>query len=260
MKIIRPEYEILTDISDNAIVELQRIEKAARVCYKSEDKITEDGVSAMNLVKSLIDRGHEAMLEHSDLSVKFIVDRGFSHEMVRHRLCSFAQESTRWCNYSGNKFDGQLTFVMPLEFNSWFMRNADLDTYSVFLNEIKDHFWRAIENHRILKDLKVPVGFLRWAYTMYTCEEQYMEMIKSGCTPQLARSVLPTSVKTELVVTANYREWRNIFKLRTANDAHPDMRMLMKDLLKDISRKIPVVFDDIANSIDWDYEYRKEEE
>ena len=112
MKIIKPYYEILTSI--DGIKELQQIEVAARVCYKSEEYIKENGESAKKLVAMLIKSGHEAMLEHSQLSVKFIVDRGVSHEIVRHRLFSFAQESQRYCNYGGAKFDANITFIIIL--------------------------------------------------------------------------------------------------------------------------------------------------
>ena len=104
MKTLKAGYEILTPISENGLAELQHIERIGRVCYKSEGKITQDGESAKKFVKMLIDRGHEAMLEHSTLSVKFTVDRGVSHEIVRHRIASFAQESTRYVNYSLDKF------------------------------------------------------------------------------------------------------------------------------------------------------------
>ena len=116
MRIIQPSYEILTEISEGGIKELQLIEKIGRVCYKSEDKITEDGESAKKFVQMLIGRGHEAMIEHSTLSVKFTVDRGVSHELVRHRIASFAQESTRYCNYSKDKFDNGITFIKPFFF------------------------------------------------------------------------------------------------------------------------------------------------
>ena len=229
MKIILPSFEILTPISDNGVLELQRIERAARTCYKSEGKITEDGESARKMVKMLLDKGHEAMMEHSDLSVKFITDRGVSHELVRHRLCSFAQESTRWCDYSNEgKFEGGLTFVLPHEF--------DIPDVEAWFNgeEMQG---------------ELPKGFILWFRTMKRAEEMYRKMRNEGCTPQLARSVLPNSLKTEIVVTANYREWRNILKLRTAPDAHPDMRSLMNELLKELVKQIPLIFDDIP--IDW---------
>lgn len=210
MKIINAGYEILTPISKGGICELQHIEKIGRVCYKSEDKITEDGESAKNFVTMLIGRGHEAMLEHSSLSVKFIVDRGVSHELVRHRIASFAQESTRYCNYSKDKFDNGITFIKPLFF--------DEDT----------------------------AAYEEWVDAMDNAEQSYLFLVNEcGRSPQEARSVLPNSTKTEIVITANYREWRNFFKLRVAHAAHPQMREVTIPLLKDLKTRIPVIFDDL---------------
>lgn len=209
MKIIEPSYEILTEISEGGIKELQHIEKIGRVCYKSEDKITEDGESAKNFVKMLIGRGHEAMIEHSSLSVKFIVDRGVSHELVRHRIASFAQESTRYCNYSKDKFDNGITFIRPFFFEE------------------------GTQNYN------------EWVYAMGIAEQSYLQMLKDGATPQEARSVLPNSTKTEITITANYREWRNFFKLRTAKAAHPQMQEVTRPLLKELKEKLPIIFDDI---------------
>lgn len=207
MKIIKAGYEILTEISDGGIAELQHIEKIGRVCYKSEDKITEDGESAKKFVKMIIERGHEAMIEHSSLSVKFIVDRGVSHELVRHRIASFAQESTRYCNYSKDKFDNGVTFIKPLFFD----------------------------------DTK----YQRWLAAMADAESAYLDLLNSGATPQEARSVLPNSTKTEMAITANYREWRNFFKLRTTKAAHPQMREVTIPLLAELKEKLPIIFDDI---------------
>lgn len=209
MRIIKPSYEILTEISESGIKELQHIEKIGRVCYKSEDKITEDGESAKKFVKMLIGRGHEAMIEHSSLSVKFTVDRGVSHELVRHRIASFAQESTRYCNYSKDKFDNGITFIKPFFFG---------------------------ENTQNYKE---------WIYAMGIAEKSYLQMLKDGATPQEARSVLPNSTKTEITITANYREWRNFFKLRTAKVAHPQMQEVTRPLLKELKTILPVIFDDI---------------
>ena len=208
MKIINASTEILTPITGN---ELQRIEYAGRTCYKSEDKITDD--SAKKFVENLIKRGHEAMLEHSSLSVKFICDRGVSHELVRHRLASFAQESTRYCNYGQDKFGKELTFIKP-----------------IFLEEGTD-------------------SYKYWENAMADAEIYYFSMLDFGCTPQEARSVLPNSIKTEIVMTANYREWRHFFWLRAAHKtgpAHPQMEELTVPLLYEVSGLIPVVFDDIV--------------
>lgn len=205
MRIIDPGYEILTPISEGGMDELKMLEKIARVCYKSESHITEDGESAKKLVAALIRSGHEAMLEHGIISVKFTVDRGVSHEMVRHRMASFAQESTRYCNYAGDKFGNELTFIRPSFFN---------------IEEYRD-----------------------WKRTMKNIEKHYLKLIEMGAKPEEARSVLPNSLKTEIVVTANYREWRHIFALRTSPKAHPQIREVMIPLMQELRERIPVVFE-----------------
>ena len=215
MKIIKPSYEILTPISDGGIKELQHIEKIGRVCYKSEDRITDDGESAKKFVKMLISNGHEAMIEHSSLSVKFVVDRGVSHELVRHRIASFAQESTRYCNYSKDKFGNEITVILPCFFDT---------------------------GMGILSNSLV---YQEWKLACECAEERYFNLLKMGATPQQARTVLPNSLKTEITITANYREWRNFFKLRTAEASHPQMREVTIPLLKEIKTLIPIIFDDI---------------
>ena len=209
MKITKARYEILTEISKDGIEELQHIEKIARVCYKSENLITEDGESAKKMVKMLINKGHEAMIEHSMLAVKFIVDRGISHELVRHRIASFAQESTRYCNYSKDKFGKEITVIEPC-----------------FFSPLSD-------------------SYTFWKHAMESAEAHYFSLLDSGATPQEARSVLPNSTKTEITITANYREWRNFFKLRIAKAAHPQMREVTIPLLVELKKKLPIVFDDI---------------
>ena len=210
MRIVEPKYEILTDISEGGIKELQQIERVARVCYKSEDKITPDGESAKKLVVFLVKQGHEAMLEHSQLSVLFTCDRAIANELVRHRIASFAQESTRYCNYSKEKFGGELSFVKPS-----YISDGTREYYA-------------------------------WETVCVDAEAAYLCMVSDlKLRPEQARCVLPLCLKTEIVVTANYREWRNIFKLRTPVAAHPQMRELMCPLLLEVQKKIPVVFDDI---------------
>ena len=211
MKIELPSFEILTDISPFAILELEEVEKAARTCYKSEDKYEDQAASAKRLIKKLIENGHEAMLEHSTLSVKFICDRGVANELVRHRVASFAQESTRYCNYSHDRFGRSVSFIYPV----------------------------------FLCDGTAP--FKRWMKCMKEAEKGYFELINMGLKPEEARDVLPLSLKTEIVITANWREWRHILKLRTAPGAHIQMRELMCPLLKELKSRIPVVFDDIPN-------------
>ena len=233
MKIVEPKYEILTDISEGGIKELQQIERVARVCYKSEDKITPDGESAKKLVGFLVKQGHEAMLEHSQLSVLFTCDRGVANELVRHRIASFAQESTRYCNYSKEKFGGELSFIRPFYIPDGMAQQFDV---------------RSAEYHK-------------WALFRDMCEDvegDYIDLIDHGMRPEQARCVLPLCLKTEIVVTANYREWRNIFKLRTPVAAHPQMRELMCPLLKELQSKIPVVFDDIYTYWPKDDQTKKE--
>ena len=209
MQAIKAYTQIFKDFEGQKV--LQKLELVGRTCYKSEDKITED--SAAKFVAGLIKRGHEAMLEHVSITVKFVTDRGISHEIVRHRLASYAQESTRYCNYSQDKFGHELTFIIPdfLEYGS--------------------------------------EGFKLWKDEMKQVEKTYFAMLEAGHTPQEARSVLPNSLKTELVMTANLREWRAFFKLRAANStgvAHPQMLEITRPLLDDLKAMIPVVFDDIT--------------
>ena len=221
MNILKAGFEILTPISEGGIEELKHIEKIGRVCYKSEGKITEDGESAKKFVKMLINRGHEAMIEHSSLSVKFVVDRGVSHELVRHRIASFAQESTRYVNYSLEKFGNEINVIdirNGIDLDNK-MKNMDSDTISAIMGE--------------------------WCLAMEDAEKHYMKMIELGATPQIARSVLPNSTKTEITISANYREWRNFFKLRVPNTAHPQMREVTIPLLKELKRRLPIIFDDI---------------
>jgi len=215
MKLIKPYYEILTPINGEEI--LQTLEKVARTCYKSEDKITNE--SARKLVKDLISRGHAAMIEFFDITVKFVCDRGVSHELVRHRLADFAQESTRYCDYSKDKFDKQITFIIPC----WFEKYENLG----------------------YKQQDPPEDFDIWHNQMEESERAYNELIKFGWQPQQARSVLPNSLKTEINMKMNLRSWRNFFKLRTAIAAHPQMRELTRPLLDELKSKIPIIFDDI---------------
>ena len=206
MKVINASYEIMDQLDGQAI--LEKIEKIARVCYKSEDKIAEG--SAEGMVKALIKSNHQAMLEHFSFSVKFTVDRGISHEIVRHRMASFAQESTRYCNYGKS---GEVTFIKPLFFEE---DSVDMENWIGICMEV---------------------------------EKRYLQLIKNGRTPQEARAVLPTSLKTEIVMSANLREWRHFFKLRaegTTGKPHPQMLEVTVPLLKELQERIPVVFDDIV--------------
>lgn len=221
MNIIKPSYEILTEFSDGGIEELKFIEKIARKCYKSEGYITEDGSSAKRMIADLIKKNHTAMIEHSIMTVSFVVDRGVSHEIVRHRLASYAQESTRYCNYSKDKFGNEISVIDISGGIQYDAKMSNLSTEQI--QEI----------------------IAEWILAMDDAERHYMRLIELGATPQMARGALPTSLKTEIVVTANFREWRNIFSLRTEHFAHPQIREAMIPLLEEVKQKMPVVFDDI---------------
>jgi len=219
MRLIRPSYEIMQATSDAGQSYLALIETAARTCYKSEHKADSD---RHTFIRDIINKGHESVIEHSMLSVKFVCDRGISHELVRHRLCAFSQESTRFCNYRGG-----VTFVIPV----W-LRNV-----------IKEGEYSGSSCYNIKADPNSAA--LIWIQSMAAAENDYRDLLDLGWSPQQARSVLPNSLKTEVIVTANFREWRHIFKLRTAPAAHPQMRELMIPLLEQCKDLIPTIFDTI---------------
>ena len=211
IKTIQPSYKI-EYISDNV---MQHIEKIGRLCYKSEDKIKDGSADTFN--KALINRGHEAMLEHSLITVKFISNRGFTHELVRHRHSAFSQESTRYVKYS----DGRMRFIEP--------------------------YWLNIE---YIKDQeKTLLSYKIWEKAMFNAENSYNEMAKFQET-DATRGILPNDIKAEIVISTNIREWRSIFKLRTHKTAHPDMRRLMIPLLDELKKRLPIMFGDIEVSDD----------
>ena len=205
MKIIEPSFEIQSAL--DGISALKHVERCGRVCYKSEHRLTDDSYKAF--IKSVIDRGHGSVLEHYSFTIRFICDRGVSHEMVRHRHSAYSQESTRYCNYTMDKFGNEITVIRPCFFG----------------------------NNSLL--------FYIWENACMCAEASYFELLKHGATPQEARSVLPNSTKTELVVTTTFREWRDIFKLRTSPAAHPQMREIMIPALNAVKEIFPIVFDDI---------------
>ncbi len=197
MEIMQPSFDILTKIDTGDI--MRSLELAGRTAYKSEKQITDK--SAYDFVKMLISRGHESVLEHFSLSCRIICDRGITHELVRHRLASYTQESTRFCNYAKKG----MTFILP----PW---GYDADDYK----------------------------FLQ------ACEDQYNRKIRQGYTPQQARGFLPNFLKSEIVATANLREWRHIMRVRTAYDAHPQMRQIMIPMLDTLTELLPGIFNDIV--------------
>lgn len=205
MRVISPGFTIMS-VPDGGEV-LKHIEAAGRTCYKSEDKITPD--SAAKFVRMIIGSGHDSVIEHASATVRFVCDRGVTHELVRHRLAAYSQESTRYANYSKDKFGNEITVIRPI-------------------------FWKEGTEE-----------YARWEQAMADAERAYLGMIDNGARPEQARSVLPNSLKTEIVMTANLREWRHVFKLRCAGPAHPQIREVMLPLLDEFHRRIPAVFDDL---------------
>ncbi len=197
MQVVRPSYVIETPLNEDEI--LSHIEKCGRVAYKSEDKITKG--SAEKFIRDILKRGHESVIEHFSFSVRFICDRGVTHELVRHRLVAYTQESTRYCNYAKKG----IAFIYPIDFD---LGDDDL-------------------------------AFLK------TVEAHYNKKISEGKTPQQARYFLVNGLKTEIVATANVREWRHILRLRTSKAAHPQIREVMVPLLAELKRRLPVLFEDI---------------
>ena len=208
MQVIKPSIEII-DMEDYEKI-VKKIERIGRVCYKSEGKITED--SAEKFIKGLLTRQHESVIEH----VRFVCDRGVTHEIVRHRIASYSQESTRYCNYSGDKFDNQITVI---------------DLASGFQYDLSK------ENDKAKYEV--------WTKAMENAEQSYFRMLELGATPQEARSVLPNSLKTEIVVTMNLRSWRNFFRLRVDSHAHPQMREVATMLYEEFQKRLPVFVADL---------------
>ena len=206
MKIIEPSVELAQELDAAEI--MRRIERAGRVCYKSESRISD--TSAEKFIANIIKSGHESVIEHASVTFKIICDRGVSHEIVRHRLASYSQMSTRYCDYSGDKFGGELSFIKPC-------------------------FWQEGD-----------VNFELWRQAMAASENFYLEMRKNGARPEEARSVLPNSLATELFMTANLREWRHFLKLRTSPRAHPQMRQIALEIYRILNEKLPVIFSDIV--------------
>ena len=204
MKIVKPSVELLW-ITQNPELE---IEKAGRTCYKSEGRMTPE--SSGEFCKMMKDRGHHAMVEHAVASFKIITDRGISHEIARHRIASFAQESTRYCNYSADKFGGEITVILP-------PGPSDEDGYRAW--------------------------FGNWFASCRSAERNYFAMLKAGCSPQIARSVLPTCLKTEIVMTTNFRSWLNFIYLRSSMSAHPQIRPIAIEINNILADHAPSIFE-----------------
>lgn len=204
MRFVRPSFIVETPTDRLGLGVLRALESAGRTCYKSEEAITDE--SATDFIgNKILPTGHHSVIEHEHVRVRIICDRGVSHEIVRHRLASYSQESTRFCNYSKDKFNGQIAYIET----PWELGEDDLELLA------------AIEKH-------------------------YMKKIEQGWTAQQARYFLPQGLKTEIVMTANLREWRHFFKERAVNPkAHPQMREIAIPMLEEFKRFIPIIFDDI---------------
>jgi thymidylate synthase (FAD) len=208
LRIVSACFMVEEELDGEAI--LRRLEKAGRTCYKSEERIGPH--TARSFIQKIVESSHESVLEHEKITIRFICDRGVSHELVRHRLASFSQESTRYCNYGKDKYGGEITVISPC-------------------------FWEE--------------GSPEWEIWQSGCEaaeKYYLRLLEIGASPEQARGVLPNSIKTEVVVTANLREWRHILKQRTSPKAHPQIRELMSLLLVELKRRVPVIFDDIKEA------------
>ena len=202
MKEILPSVEIVSYTP-----ELEKVaEICARTCYKSEDRLSKN---TKYFLESLIKNEHLSVLEHNTITIDVVCDRGISHELVRHRLASFSQESTRYCNYVGS----DIKFIRP----------CSIETNSP--------------------------SHLLWLSAMAGAEKEYKVLIGLGNKAEIARSVLPTSLATSLKMSANAREWRHIFKLRTSKAAHPDMRNIMNQALSLFKDKWPIIFGDLTNEM-----------
>lgn len=215
MKVIPISFRWLGGIEPDGLQMLRNITEAGRICYQSE-KIGGEA----DFVRSLIRRGHESVIEHEKISVVVICDRGVTHEIVRHRLASYSQESTRYCNYANDKFGSSITFIDPTD---------------MIVSELKPK----------LTDSEIYAILYEWLTACADAERHYNKMIELGASAQIARSVLNNSLKAGIAITMNLREWRHFFKLRTAPEAHPQMREVADMLLQAFKDVVPVVFDDL---------------
>lgn len=212
MKIVKPTLEILSPAALDAVsrkAALHSIARAARTCYKSSG--TDDATLVMQLVRN----GHHAMLEHYSLTVRFVVDRGVSHEIVRHRMASYAQESTRYCNYGKDKFDGEIAVICPPGL--------------AYIDRIE------------------------WESACRKAEAAYLVMLDDGVPPEIARSVLPHALATTVIMTANLREWRHFLALRavgTTGKPHPQIKEAAQSLFQQLADWLPEVFGDLEGSAD----------
>ena len=186
---------------------LKNIERACRTCYRSEDLITED--SYIKLLKNCINRGHESILEHEKITVRIMCDVGFYKDITRHRAgTAFSIESTRYCNYSKDKFSNNIKFIDPI-----FITNKD--------------------NYNI------------WKETMQIIEDNYIKMSENGAKPDELRMLLPHSTVAQVTMTCNIREWKHILELRCTKMVHPSIRQVLIPLLLKFKNDFPEIFENV---------------
>lgn len=220
MKIVRQSWDFEESFDGDAM--LKKIELAGRTCWKSEG-LAGDFEKTKQFVKHIMSKNHMSVIEHASITVRIITDRGVTHEIVRHRLASYSQESTRYCNYSKDKFENEISVILPV----WF--SAD------------DKETRVIDSG-IVDDTEYGV----WKAACEASQDYYFALLRRGQTPQQARAVLPNSLKTELVMTANLREWKHFFDLRASAAAHPQMRELAQSMLEGFRKAVPIIFDEVS--------------
>ena len=185
---------------------MQNIERACRTCYKSENLITDE--SYKNLLKNCLNRGHESVLEHEKITVRMICDIGVYKDLTRHRHASFSIESTRYCNYSKDKFSNEIDFIRPFHLQQ--------------------------------------IEYKLWKNCMDTIEKTYLKMARLDCKPDQMRMILPHSTAAEVTMTANIREWKHILSLRASKHAHPSVQQLMIPLLLEFKKTMPEIFEEVS--------------
>lgn len=206
MKATEPSFQIVNPASlKEGIESLRLIERFARISHRSEDRQTED--SWKRFIEAVVlQRGDWSVVEHASASVILRVDRGFTHELVRHRLFSYTQESTRFVNYLKK---GEMEFIKPV--------GLDENTLS----------------------------FAAWRSHMEACEQTYYALLETGHPPQIARAILPNSLASTIAMTGNLRSWRWFFLARTTRECHPDMLRVTLPLLEAFKERVPLLFQDI---------------
>ena len=225
MRLVSPKIEV--ERYDGQKI-MKYIERACRVCYKSEGLITND--SYKRLIKNCIKRGHGSVLEHEKISVRMICDIGVYKDLTRHRTgTAFSIQSTRWCNYSRDKFGNELSFIEP-----------------VFFDQLSEDDEVPPTRDQLLT--------MRWYDAMEVIENTYLQMAEEGAKPDELRMILPHSTASEMAMTCNIREWKHILELRTTKQVHPAIRQLLIPLLLNFKENMPEIFEDV----EYDKDFPKE--